>query len=541
MQMPRMARILCFLSILILLVSRSSSCSESFYQKFIQCLSLNSPETPISDIVYISSNSSYLSILESTIKNLRFSSPTTPKPLIIVTPLIDSHVQAAVICCVQNGLQIRIRSGGHDYEGLSYTAGLLFILLDLQYRHSVSVDVEDKSAWVEAGATLGEVYYHIAEKSPVHGFPAGLCPLVGVGGHLSGGGFGTMLRRYGLAADNIIDARIVNVNGRTLDRESMGEDLFWAIRGGGAASFGVVLSWKIKLVDVPPTVTVFSIAKTLDRNGTKLVNKWQYIGHELVENLFLRLVIKAASTTGTVGNNILQVTFESLFLGTADQLLEIMGESFPELGLKPSDCMEMSWIGSALYFSEYAEGTTIEALRDRTPQDKISFKATSDYVTEPIPEVGLEQLWKWCLEEENSMLIMDPYGGRMDEISESEIPFPHRAGNLYNIQYAVSWDDEGIVGAETHIDWLRRMYQNMSPYVSHNPRAAYINYRDLDLGRNDDNNTSYAQAARWGLKYFKNNFRRLAIVKGEVDPDNFFAFEQSIPPLFSDEGKRDIK
>ncbi|GMP71619.1 hypothetical protein CsSME_00029956 [Camellia sinensis var. sinensis] len=77
----------------------------------------------------------------------------------------------------------------------------------------------------------------------------------------------------------------------------------------------------------------------------------------------------------------------------------------------------------------------------------------------------------------------------------------------------------------------------MAPYVSKFPRAAYMNYRDLDVGVNNKlGNTSYAQASIWGSKYFNNNFDRLVQVKSKVDPSNFFRHEQSIPSTWRKNG-----
>ena len=50
------------------------------------------------------------------------------------------------------------------------------------------------------------------------------------------------MRKYGLTANNVLDAYLIDANGKIMDREAMGEDLFWAIKGDGGASFGVILS-----------------------------------------------------------------------------------------------------------------------------------------------------------------------------------------------------------------------------------------------------------------------------------------------------------
>ncbi|KAJ1399180.1 FAD-binding, type 2 [Sesbania bispinosa] len=511
-----------------LLFSFTSSAVDT-HENFLQCLYNYSPNT--SKVVYTQTNTSYSPILHFSIQNLRFASNSTPKPLVIVTPLEPSHIQATIICSQRHEMQIRIRSGGHDFEGLSYVSQVPFVIIDLINFREIEIDVHNRTAWVQAGATVGELYYMISQKSKTLGFPAGGCPTMGVGGHFSGGGYGFLMRKYGLAADNIIDAHIIDVNGKLLDREAMGEDLFWAIRGGGGASFGVIISWKIKLVEVPSTVTVFRVPRTLEQNATNLIHKWQLVANKLDENIVNNVVLQRVNSSEK-GELTIQATFQCLFLGGVDQLIPLMQKSFPELGLIREDCTEMSWIESVLYSFGFPSGQSLEVLLNRSQTTTDSFKAKSDFVRVPIPKIGLEGIWSLFGEDgaQGAMLLF-PFGGIMDKISESEIPFPHRSGNLYLIQYAVHWEQEGDEVAQRHVAWIRRLYSYMEAFVSKSPRAAYVNYRDLDIGVNNNGYTSYKQASIWGDKYFKNNFNRLAHVKTKVDPLNFFRNEQSIPSL----------
>ena len=110
--------------------------------------------------------------------------------MVTVTPLNASYVQATIHCSRKHGLQIRTRSGGHDFEGLSYVSEVPFVVIDLVNFRSVDVDAENRVAWVQSGAIVGELYYRIAEKSKTLAFPSALCHTVGVGGLISGGGYG---------------------------------------------------------------------------------------------------------------------------------------------------------------------------------------------------------------------------------------------------------------------------------------------------------------------------------------------------------------
>jgi hypothetical protein len=136
--------------------SSAQAAAASSDDGFLQCLSASIP----SQLVFTQSSPSFTPLLKSSIRNPKFFTPSTVRPLYIVTPTNASHVQAAVVCGRRNGVRVRVRSGGHDYEGLSYRSerpGEAFAVLDLSNLRAVRVDAQASTAWVDSGATLGEL------------------------------------------------------------------------------------------------------------------------------------------------------------------------------------------------------------------------------------------------------------------------------------------------------------------------------------------------------------------------------------------------
>lgn len=307
----------------------------------------------------------------------------------------------------------------------------------------------------------------------------------------------------------------------------MGEDLFWAINGGGGGSYGVVLAYKINLVDVPQNVTVFRISRTLEQNATEIVHRWQQVAPFLPDELFIRAIIDVVN--GTVSSTkTVRASFVAMFLGDTSSLLSILNRRFPELGLVRSDCTETSWIQSVLFWTNIRVGTPESVLLQRN-QTVNYLKRKSDYVREPISKTGLESIWKKMIELEIPTMAFNPYGGKMARISSTETPFPYRAGNLWKIQYAANWREDRLTNR--YMELTRKLYQFMTPFVSKNPRQSFFNYRDVDLGINSHRGgiRSYEEGKRYGEKYFAGNFERLVKIKTRVDSGNFFRNEQSIP------------
>ncbi|KAH7837885.1 hypothetical protein Vadar_019240 [Vaccinium darrowii] len=506
------------LSTLLLLIPLATSHPSE--EAFVECLKnqANMSPKPISQAIFTPKSPEFVPTLFAYFRNSRFNTTTKRNPTAIITAMHETHVQATVICAKNHSLLLRVRSGGHDYEGLSYVSSEPFVILDLFNLRSIDIDIQAETAWVQAGATLGELYYSISQKSKVHAFPGGVCASVGTGGHFIGAGYGNLLRKYGLSVDNIIDAKIVDVNGKILDRKSMGEDVFWAIRGGGA-SFGVILSWNLKLVSVPDVVTFFRVEKALEEGAIDIVYKWQEVADKLPEDIFIRLQFQYRGAPV----NKFKVAFIAQYLGKIETLIPMMNQQFPELCLKATDCVETSWVETTLLWQDMdPKKTNLTELLNRNTYPAFGpspFKVKSDYVKTSIPKLALEELWKKANQTRNLVMQWSPYGGKMSQIPESDTPFPHRAGYKFKIQY---W----YYVSETLVE-LQKVYDFMATYASQSPREAFLNYRDLDVGTNGNG----CDPSVFGAKYFKGNFERLRKVKTEFDPDNFFRNEQSIPPL----------
>ncbi len=131
------------------------------------------------------------------------------RPLLIAKCTDEADVIAALKFARENDLLIAIRSGGHNGGGLGLCDDGLVI--DLSPMKGIHVDPDAKTAWVEAGCTLGDIDH------ATHAFglatPSGIFSTTGVGGITLGGGLGYLTRAYGLAIDNLLEANMVLADG----------------------------------------------------------------------------------------------------------------------------------------------------------------------------------------------------------------------------------------------------------------------------------------------------------------------------------------
>jgi len=169
-----------------------------------------------------------------------------------------ADVATAVNFARAHRLRLVVKGGGHSYHGASSAADSLLIWtrrLNAITVHDAFVaqdcSTPQTAVSIGAGALWGQAYDTVARGAGRY-VQGGGCLTVGVAGLVQGGGFGPFSKTYGLAAASLIEVQIVTADGEIrIANACTNADLFWAIKGGGGGSFGVVTRLTLRTHDFP--------------------------------------------------------------------------------------------------------------------------------------------------------------------------------------------------------------------------------------------------------------------------------------------------
>ncbi len=172
-----------------------------------------------------------------------------------------ADVAAAVNFARDNRLRVVVKGGGHSYQGTSNAPDSLLIWtrpMNAIALHDAFVGAGSRATQapqpavtIEAGAIWAQAYDAVTTKAGRY-VQGGGCMTVGVAGLIQSGGFGSFSKAYGLAAASLLEAEIVTANGAVrIANASTNPDLFWAIKGGGGGSFGIVTRTTLQTHELP--------------------------------------------------------------------------------------------------------------------------------------------------------------------------------------------------------------------------------------------------------------------------------------------------
>jgi len=187
-------------------------------------------------------------------------------PTYVINATTVADIQTAVNFARNTGIRLVIKNTGHDFSGKSGGAGSLSVfthhLKDIAYIPSYQDATTNYSGPAfKAGAGVQAYEIYAAAKDQGLVVVGGEGQTVGVmGGYIQGGGHSPLSSMYGMAADQVLNYEVVTADGRfVIANAKTNPELFWALRGGGGSTYGIVTSVVVKAYpDMQVTSSIFS-------------------------------------------------------------------------------------------------------------------------------------------------------------------------------------------------------------------------------------------------------------------------------------------
>ncbi len=413
----------------------------------------------------------------------------TGRPELVVRPRDPGEVAAALRYAAHHGMAVAVRSGGHNPLGRLERTGTM--LVDLAHLDGIEVlDAARRLVRVGGGATWGQV----AAALDPHGWAltAGDTSGVGVGGLTLGGGIGWMVRRYGLAIDNLVGARVVTADGRLLTTSQNDHPaLFWALRGGGG-NFGVVVDFDF--LAQPVSTVRFGTVAYLSDDPADLLARWRDAMRVAPEELSSTLALTPQLPDSTPSATVLLCYAGEP--GTTESAADFAIE--PLLGLG-------TVTAATIAQRRYSE--ILEDAPQPPPQLRLAARNT---LVATLDDAVLAAISRLHANPVPTGIALRSLGGAFGRVPNDATAFAHRDAEAMIVALLML----PATASEAAIE------QALTPWyaVAAHGIGTYINFQGA------------ATASHLAAAYPPATYARLAAVKRAYDPDNRFALNHNVEP-----------
>ncbi|MPV36205.1 FAD-binding oxidoreductase [Georgenia subflava] len=421
------------------------------------------------------------------------------RPLAVVRVGDEDDIATAISYARTRGLPLAVRGGGHGVSGNGTVES--GIVIDLGSLNEVEVDAAAATVRVGGGATISDV----DQVTIPHGLavPLGVISRTGVGGLTLGGGVGWLTRAHGLAADNLLEARVVTADGtRVVAGEAGDPELLWGLRGGGG-NFGVVSSFTFRAHPLPDPVLAVNFVYG-EPSWRQALTAWEEWTRDLPDAMQSIITVVTPPAFFGLGDDpviLVALAWVSPDRAEGERLVEQLRAQAPPDG---EETDTSGWVGwqSAV--------DPLVPWGSRAYWKNTSFDRLDDEVIDVILRRGAEQRWVGTAFDIHHM------GGAFARVAEEATPFPARSARFWLNIYGF-WTD--AADDAHHTAFVKGFAQDMAPFAT---GGLYVNF----MGHDDDTDWRAAALAVYG----PDKLERLVALKRRYDPDNLFRLNHNIPP-----------